>query len=516
MDAIVPPSSRRGHPSRIVDVPFAPASVRPLPWHWWLALAALPLWVLAIRALGLWPSVIDWDESLYLIQAREWLNGGWPLVAAWDMHPIGAPAMFAGTMAVLGESIPAIRLLGVACVAATGWGLFFVVRAAGGAAGTGYAAALLYAGHSMTQGGVSVNGELLYAPFTTAAIALAIGRAPTWPRLAGIGLLVGWALLVKPVAAPEGCLAFVLLVGPAWRRGEVSWGRLAGLAAAYAALCAWPTFAFGVVYALRGELHAYLDGSFFAPFRYAQAAAGGGGAAAWRIVAAIGQLLWLFLLAGAAMVLAWRSAPVAIGAAWLLAACVAVAGPAQFFPHYFLIWLPALCLLAACGAAGLAGLLAPARPAATLVLLVGLVALDPWRIDTATRLGQGTAMLRADVPARIAARIAAELPPGATIFIPNYQPVVYVLAGAAIPTRFPFPIHLTGAYARLAGNSTDDEVDRILATRPRFIVVDRDAWGAMRPAAAGAIAAALEAGYELVEVFSDTGNRIELWRLRGA
>ena len=479
--------------------------------RWWAALAALPLIVLAIRALAFLPSVVDWDESLYLIQAREWLAGGWPLVAAWDMHPIGAPAMFTGAMTAFGQSIFAVRLLGVLSVAATGWGLFFAVRAAGGAPLTGYAAALIYAGHSMVPGGVSVNAEMLFAPFTAAAIALAINAAPTWPRLCGIGLLVGWAMLIKPVAAPEGCLAFALLVGPAWWRGGLPWRRLAAMAAAYAGLCALPTLGFGVVYAWRGTLDAYLDGSFFAPFRYAQGAAGG--EAVWRVAEAAGQVLWLLLLAAAAAWLARGWALLNIGAFWLLAAVLAIIGPAQFFSHYFLIWLPPLSLLAATGAAALAQRFA-SRPAAVLALLVGLVALNPWRADLTARLGQGAGLFGPDTPARIAARIAADLPPGAPIFIPNYQPVVYVLAGAAIPTRYPFPIHLTGRYARLAEDSTDDEVDRILARLPRYIVVDRSNWGWMRPAAANAIAAALARSYTLAEEFTDQRNRIELWRLK--
>jgi len=143
------------------------------------------------------------------------------------------------------------------------------------------------------------------------------------------------------------------------------------------------------------------------------------------------------------------------------------------------------------------------------------VALDPWRLDSAARLERGANLLAPDVPARVAALIAAELPPGEAIFVPNYQPIVYFLARAGIPTRFPFPIHLTGAFANLAGASTDGEVGRILATKPRFIVIDRGYWGTMRPAAANAIAAALEAGYELAYVFPDERNMIELWRVRG-
>lgn len=489
----------------------------PLPRRWWYALAALPVIALGLRALGFLPSVMDWDESLYLIQAREWMHGGWPLVAAWDMHPIGAPAMFAAAMQAFGQSIFAIRLLGVLAVSATGWGLFFAARAAGLPPATGYAAALLYIGHSLVLGGLSVNTEILFAPFTTAAMALAIhsacrpAQAPGWGRLCAMGLLVGWALLVKPVATAEGCLAFVLLTGPAWWRGSLPLRRLLGYAALYALLCALPTLGFGLIYAAMGELDAYLDGTFLAPFRYAQGAAGGD--APWRILGAMATLLWPFLLAGLAVALT-RGAATRIGLAWLLAATLAVAAPAQFFPHYFLIWLPPLSLLAAIGAMALVRRLGASRPAPLLALLVGLVALDPWRVDTAPKLWRGAALFGPDVPARIAALIAEELPPGEAIFVPNYQPVVYFLARAGIPTRFPFPVHLTGAFANLAGNSTDGEVGRILATRPRFIVVDRGWWGTMRPAAASAIASALDEAYELAYVFPDERNTIELWRLR--
>ena len=489
----------------------------PLARHWWAALAALPVIAMLLRALGFLPSVIDWDESLYLLQAREWMQGGWPLVAVWDMHPIGAPAMFAAAMQIFGQSIFAIRLLGVLAVSATGWGLFFAARAMGLPPATGYAAALFYVGHSVVLGGMPVNTEILFAPFTTAAIALAIHsacrpmEAPGWGRLCAIGLLVGWALLIKPVATPEGCLAFALLTGPAWWHGRLRLARLLGLAAVYALLCALPTLGFGLIYAAMGELDAYLDGTFFAPFRYAQGAAGGD--APWRILGAMTTLLWLFLLAGVGLVLT-RGPARRIGLAWFAAASLAVAAPAQFFPHYFLIWLAPLSLLGAIGAMALARRLTPAPPATLLALLVGVVALDPWRLDTAPKLWRGTALFAPDVAARVAALIAEELPPGEAIFVPNYQPVVYFLARAGIPTRFPFPVHLTGAFANLAGNSTDGEVGRILGTKPRFIVIDRGFWGTMRPAAASAIAAALEAGYELAYVFPDDRNTIELWRLR--
>ena len=48
------------------------------------------------RAMALLQAVIDTDEGLYLVQAQAWLRGEWPLIAVWDMHPVGGPAMIAG------------------------------------------------------------------------------------------------------------------------------------------------------------------------------------------------------------------------------------------------------------------------------------------------------------------------------------------------------------------------------------------------------------------------------------
>jgi len=61
------------------------------------ALVPLLFLVLALllRSFSFVAAVIDTDEGLYMVQAREWLRGGWPLVAVWDMHPVGAPAIFA-------------------------------------------------------------------------------------------------------------------------------------------------------------------------------------------------------------------------------------------------------------------------------------------------------------------------------------------------------------------------------------------------------------------------------------
>lgn len=483
---------------------------------WPAALLALPLLVLALRWASFLPSVIDWDESLYLLQAREWLRGNWPLSGVWDMHPVGAPAMIAAAFLVLGESLATVRLLGAACVAATGYALIALVRTLGGSRTQGYAAALLYAAHSVLLGGLASNTEILFAPLVAWAFVVALREGPEWRRVSVMGVLIGAALLVKPVAAPEGCLAFAILAWPVLRAGR--WGRLLGLAALYAALCAAPTLLSGAIYLLRGEFGIWFESTIVAPFTYA---AGGVSTdtALYRITMAALALRWLLLLL---LPLALLLGPVReaalrrsalLGLAWLGTACLAVALPGHFFGHYFLILLPPLALLGSTAAVALARFLGTARPRLLVFGLAAAISGDLVTTDLQARLGRGFAMGLPDAPRRMAALINEELRPGETIFVPNYQPVVYFLTNAPLPTRFPFPVHLTGRFGSLAGVDTDAEVARILAARPRFIVLDRSEWFSMRASAMAMLTEAIEEHYELAATFIEERGVVELYRL---
>lgn len=494
-----------------------------------LAAAAVPLVMLlaalALRALGFLVSVIDTDEGLYLVQAQAWLRGGWPLVAVWDMHPVGAPAVFAIAISVFGESIATIRLLGVLCVAGAAWALHGAVRAAGAPRRIGIAAGLIYIAYSTRLGGLATNTEILFAPLVVAAMALGVrgaagalrfGRPPGWAALVAMGLAIGCALTIKPVVAPEGCLAFALLVFPALWRGVLPWRRALAMAAAYAGLCALPAAILGLLYLSRGELAAYLDGSFLAPFRYADGRLGLPDALQ-RVLVEVMTLLWLVLLAGLA-VARWAGRAGAagllarIGLVWFATGSIGIVAPGYFYPHYFLIWLPPLAMLAALGAWRVARLLPTARRALGYGLLVGVVVVGAWRGDAVARIERGIGIFTPDPVDLVADRIRAELQPGESIFIANYHPVIYALTDAALPSRFIFPAQLTGsAFTQVAGIDTDAEVARIMATRPRFVVVDRGWWPRMRPSAADIIAVALERDYRMVATVDEVRGPIEIW-----
>lgn len=483
---------------------------------WALALLAIPPLVLGLRWFSFLPSVMDWDESLYLLQAREWARGVWPLSGVWDMHPVGAPAMILIAFTLLGESITTVRLLGAICVMATCYALIALVRAAGGPRSLGLGAALLYAGHSVVLGGLTTNTEILFAPMVVGAFALALWRGPEWPRLLGMGVLIGLALTIKPVVTPEGCLAFALLAWPTLQARR--WGRLFAMAGAYLVLCLLPTLLVAGLYALRGEFGDWLESSILAPFQYASEGAPAE-VVRHRVSLILLEMHWLFVLPIPALLLLRHLSPVLrhltwFGFAWFAVAVLAVAVPGHYFDHYFLILLPPLVLLSAVGIFGAATYASPVRGPLLAGGVVVAMMLNPFLFDLRKRIMPGLHLGLPDTPTRIADAIRAEMRPGDVVFVANSQPVIYFLTGSPLPTRFPFPAHLTGAFGDLAGVNMDAELARVLATRPRFIVQDIQHWYGVRPEARALIAASLDAEYEPMAPFGNPHGPVMIHRLR--
>ncbi len=487
----------------------------------------LPLSMLAaalvFRSLSFVPAVIDTDEGLYIVQAREWLAGTWPLIGVWDMHPIGAPALAALALMLPMPVILAIRLAGAMAVAGTGTALVVLARALGLAPVPAYGAGILSVALTVNLGGLATNTEILFAPFAVTAIAIAAreavaaldeGEAPRTGALIAAGLLVGIALTIKTIAFFEGCFVFAVIVGAGLVSRELPLRRVPFLALVYAAACGFPTFVIAAAYAMQGAFGVFLDVWFIAPFRYVGARIAFRDAA-WMVVSVVLFLAWPFALAAATLLPgAGVARPARFGAAWLVVAALSVAAPGMFFNHYFLILLPPLSLLAASGAWALAGVIMPARPWLLASVMLGVLALNSWVADAARRVELGPGFRRADPVRQVAEAVRAAVPPGSTIYIANYHPVVYVLADMALPTRFVFPAHLAGWYAGVTGIDADAEVARVLAARPAAIVVDRGWWTAIRPPLRPVIEAALARDYVFHARVLEANGPVEIHRLR--
>lgn len=479
---------------------------------------------LACRWMAFVPAVIDTDEGLYMLQAREWLRGNWPFVAVWDMHPPGAPALIALALALAGESIRSVRLLGAFCVALAGWALHLLVRAAGGVPAIALTAGLAYVVLTPMFTGLATNTEILFAPFVVGALALATrlarraldhGEAPRLRDLVPIGLLVGCGLVIKQVVVFEGCFAFALAVLLPWWRGVLAWRRVLALAGAYAALCATPILLLGATYLAMGEGATLWDALVEAPLRYGLARLPMG-LAAWVVVAELLTAAAPMLLAAVATVrpIAEHRRLLALGWSWFAVAALGVAAPGMFFRHYFLMLLPPLGLLAALGAWRLAATLWPARDRAAVALLVGLLALDAWRMDAAPRLLDGRGLYQPDPVRQVAAALRETVPAGSRVFMMNYHAVVLVLAEMNVATRFAFPAQLSGRFFRALPVDADLELARVLAAGPAAIIVDRGWMHTLRREAIAMVEEALAARYALAAAVAEERGPVEIWRRR--
>lgn len=479
----------------------------------------------ASRSMGFVPAVIDTDVGLYMVQARAWLAGGWPFVAVWDMHPPGAPALIALAMALFGESVLAVRLLGIIAAALTGWALSALVRAAGGSRAQGLACGLVYVVHTPLLTGLETNTEILFAPFVAAAMLLATraavraldhAAAPRPLGLAAIAMPIGLALVIKQIVFFEGSLAFAVAVLPAWRRGLLGPGRVVVLAAVYAAVCAAPITLLALAYWIGGAFGELWDALVLAPLRY-----GGGrlplGEAAWAVLAALLALALPLILAAIATI---RPPPgparlVGLGWAWLGAASLGIAAPGMFFQHYFVMALPPLALLAGLGAWRLACALRPATPVPPLGALILLLALIAWRDDAVPRIEAGFGLARPDPPRAVAAALAEAVPRGSRVLVANYHPAVLVLARMEPASRFAFPAQLTGHFGAVLPVDADAELARVLAERPAAIVIDRGWMHTLRASAAAAIEQALARDYVRAAAVPEQRGPVEIWRRRG-
>jgi len=475
----------------------------------------------AARGFAFVPAVIDTDEGLYLLQARAWRESGWPFLSVWDMHPPGAPALFVLAFALFGESLAAVRLLGILATAATATLLFAIARTLRAGRAASLAAGVLYAGQSSLLTGLATNTEILFAPFVAAALLVAAGagegakESPIgFAPLAAMGLSIGAALVIKQVVVFEGCFAFAVAVLPALRFGRLTVLGLAARATLYAVCCALPTGLLFAAYGAIGATDLLWDALVLAPFRY-HGQAIGVEARLWAILGAGVTVLPALALAFGGTLLRHRDdgALLLFGWSWLAVALGAIAAPGMYFQHYFLIALPPLSLIAGLGAVRVALAFRPPAPAGLVALLVGAIAISAWRDEAIDRLASGRGVWRADPVREVAHALAGVLPPRATVLMANYHVTVLFLAGMTPASRFVFPAHLTGHYGTVMPVDADEELARVLAARPAAIVIDRGWLHVLRPPALAAIEAALAEAYVLAAKIAEDRGPVEVWRL---
>ena len=177
-----------------------------------LSLLAFLALAVAIRWGSFFISVINHDESTYIVVADELLRGETYLRDVIDTKPIGIFWIYAPLVKLTGGSIPLLRLAAALVVGLGGWLLSLTAFRATRIPTAGYVAGVVYIimCSVYTYYGMSPNTEIYFNLFTIGAVALTVASASKWWFPAG--LLLGVAFAIKPFAAAEALAIGLYLV----------------------------------------------------------------------------------------------------------------------------------------------------------------------------------------------------------------------------------------------------------------------------------------------------------------
>jgi 4-amino-4-deoxy-L-arabinose transferase-like glycosyltransferase len=462
------------------------------------------VFVCAVRAPSFFWSVINWDESIYLVISSSMLEGHVLYTDIWDRKQPLTFGFFALSQLIFGKTILAIRLLACIAVSITCLLLFRIGRATFGDDRLGaVVAAGLYAVFTVSSGGLATNTEILFAPFAVAAVGLIL---PWWvhpdttdPPSAWCcfvaGVLLGLGTFTKLIVVYE-VGAVVLLLAAGWTFSSSSgdlhlpfnWiiGRLGTVAAGISI----PWIAGVTYFSLAGALDEFIFSNFtFNLMNMADRpplSLHSMWLVAQREVLGESGLLWLGFVIGvgllvtnpASLTRGHRRLLVAL-IGWVVIATAAAVSLRYIYLHYYLQAFPPLALLGGFVFAWIwrrfvrVPVLLRVAIAATLLVPQSLRISERWRHVAEV----------VDVPAAVAEYVAERVQPGEYIYVANYQPIIYFITKTQSPTRWAFPQFLISPEFRSRlGIQLREEMASIFGHQPTYVIVQTREGSLLDPA----------------------------------
>jgi len=155
-----------------------------------------------LRFFSFFPSVIDHDESTYLVVAKELLKGKVLYTDVTDIKPVGIFYITAGYLKLFGDSIFGYRIFGVFVIALTSFLLYRTKMRIGHPKSVALATGIIYVFFLSvwTYYGVAINTEHFYNLFTTLAIFILFAVKNNW-RILLAGFIIGIGFLIKIAVA---------------------------------------------------------------------------------------------------------------------------------------------------------------------------------------------------------------------------------------------------------------------------------------------------------------------------
>lgn len=451
------PANGAPWPDAVTD--FAPRRQRLLIW---LALTGLAL-LITVARLRTYSEPLETDITNYLVVADEVLRGKHLYTEVWDHKPPGVFVAYAVALAVARDAPErAVYLMGVLCAIVTMLGVFRAGRSLAGDRTALLAAAAwaVVCGDLRTQAN-QPNVEVFMNAAHIWALALLLEAVRPAHRFlvlaAGAGALLGLAAVFKHVSFALVPFLAAAVAGVALRAADRRKPLTAAVLMSATSTWAW---ALAVAWFAARSQWFYFRAAMFDFNAYYASLDGGGilkniaaGLAPARLLPAEMMALLPLALTALAGLIGWaavcrRVSPgkwrqFAVLAAFAAGTFFVVVLPGRFYPHYYQLWLPLLCVAAAAGAAAL-GRAAPAMILARPQVIGGVLLLAllgtqaPTYLLTADEWSQrkyGPGFVQGRDMGRMVRNL---LRAGETLFVWGQYSGFYVYSGARPATGFFF------------------------------------------------------------------------------
>lgn len=470
-------------------------------------LAALTGFAILLRLLSFFPSVIDHDESTYIVIADALRHGKVYWRDVIDTKPIGIFVLFALFQSVFGKSIVVIRMITALWIALTGWMLYLVHRqllptSSPGVNNAGpVASGMIYVLMTslFTFFGVSPNTELFFNLFTIIAIWMVLRhQGVVWFFLAG--LLIGMGFMIKYVVLFDAIALGLFFIWQQMRAGK-SW-------AYWLSRCMVMGFGFGIPVLLTWWYYRQLG--MEDTFRFFTFELSGRyfhhpplGEYLVFLLDCFARYLpitfWFLYCAGK-----WRvtgpSLPV-LSVLWGTLALVIVLVPGKFFGHYFIQVMAPLSLLAGSffdRRRALPPAIGWMRKPIVLYPLLSILVLVNMFFQKKDFIDQR------DYPKEVAAYLKEIMQSGDILYTGNYHHIIYLLTGTESPTPY---VHRSLLWDKenLHALNLDQasELEKILNQHPRFVLIGKPI------PADNILATTLASSYSLIKTFDQKATVYE-------
>ncbi len=441
----------------------------------WKVLLVLSGFSLVMRFFSFYPSVIDHDESTYIIIADALRRGQVYLRDIFDTKPIGIFVLFAIFQTFFGKTIIAIRFITAIWIGITGWMIFkthhlflennakTIFNPAPLASGTIY----VFMTSMFTLYGLSPNTELFFNLFTITSLYIILRhKGIGWYFLAG--LLLGLGFIIKYVVLFDAIALGLFFI---WQQvlAKKSWSYWLMRCVVMGAAFLIPFLVIWGYYRSLGLNDTFLFYSFELSGRYMIKNG-------WHdylsyILNSFRSFLPV-LIFFIYCLFHWRTTGPALpflALLWGVLDLIVILLPGKFFPHYFIQLMVPLSLLAGSffdprrsPGKMLSWIRKPTIGYPLMVLIVVLSMIFHKKIFYDKK----------DYPREVAAYLNQRLQPGDVLYTGDYHHIIYLLTGTHSPTPY-----LHSSLLWLPENSkalninADDEMNKILLQKPRFILI---------------------------------------------